>query len=342
MSRQTVLLLFGGESSEHDVSIMSARNVYAAMDNAKYDVKLCYIDKVGKWWLLDGWKENPHQHGGVQLAAVPATKSFITIPGNNVLHVDVVFPLVHGQNGEDGTLQGLLEMLHVPFVGSGSEASAVCMNKVASKQLAGVKVTPWMAFYKGDDIEQKLANKDTVCGDLGDGPWFVKPAREGSSMGVTRVTDYNELASAISTAQNYDTIAIVEKAIIGHELEVGILGNPPHHSASAVAEIKPKDTYYDFTQKYSADSGLEIDIPAHVNETVLNEVRQSAMKIYNNVGCEGMARVDFFADDEGNVYFNELNTIPGFTNASVYPMLWHQQGIKYPQLIDKLIELALG
>lgn len=357
MSRQTVLLLFGGESSEHDISIMSARNVYAAMDNAKYEVKLCFIDRHGKWWMLDEWKENPKMHGGLQVAVVPGAKSLITIPGDKVVHIDVAFPVLHGKNGEDGTVQGMLEIAHIPYVGCKVEASALCMDKAHAKRILssinfGISVVPWTEFTRDSNckeflksdlrnLQQEDGQHSDIVERVGAGPWFVKPSRAGSSVGVTKVSRFEDLSDAIEKALLHDDVALVEMAVEGRELEVAVLGNPPHHKASGVGEIIPGADFYDYDDKYNENSQSKVIIDADLPDALKEIIRKRACKAYEALGCTGLARVDFLLDPGLTPYLNEINTLPGFTNISMYPKLWHEQGLKYPQLIDRLIELAL-
>ena len=345
MKHLNVLLVFGGESPEHDVSIMSAHNVYAAMDHEKYTVNLCYIDKKGKWWLLNEWTEDMAHHGGVQLAAVPGTESFITIPGSAVIHVDVLFPVLHGKNGEDGTVQGLAEMLHIPYVGCNIESSALCMDKHAAKQVLRsheVSVTDWQTFTKYENATQRLQNTEQdIRRNLGEGPWFVKPSRAGSSVGVTKVRDYEKLEAAIEEALRYDVTALVEPAVIGRELEVAVLGNSPDVKSSGVGEIITGAEFYDYDDKYSPTSTSKTTTNADLDDEQRSRIQKAAIDAYNALGCSGLARVDFLMSQDGTVYLNEVNTMPGFTNISMYPKLWQEQGMKYPHLIDKLIQLAL-
>lgn len=338
MSRKNVLLVFGGESSEHDVSVLSARNIYAAMDNQKYHVDLCYIDKHGKWWLLDEWKDNLHQHGGVQLVAALGMKSFVTLPGNNVLRPDVIFPALHGRNGEDGTVQGLFDLLHIPYVGCGVQASADCMDKEVTKVLVsqgGISVAPYIKVDYGESTSYKKAAE--VLGST----LFVKPARSGSSVGISKVTNAHDFGLALESARQEDTKIIIEGAIDGRELEVAVLGNPPHQKASNVGEIVAGEEFYSYEDKYASDSKAVVLTSIEIDESVRSELRTQACKAYQLLGCRGLARVDFFLTRNGKIILNEINTLPGFTNISQYPKLWHEQGVKYPQLIDKLIELAL-
>ncbi|MCB9820317.1 D-alanine--D-alanine ligase [Candidatus Nomurabacteria bacterium] len=338
MSRKTVLLLFGGQSPEHDVSIMSARNVYAAMDNEKYHVLLGYIDSHGKWWMMKSWNDDLSQHGGKQLVAVPGMGSFVTYPGSDVVHVDVIFPVLHGENGEDGSIQGLAKLLHIPVVGCGVAASAVCMDKVLAKQILcgkDIMVTPWVELRRGDAIDKILIERE-LGNDI-----FVKPVSGGSSVGVSHVTDFSELESACEKAWKYSDGLLLEKTIYGRELEVAVLGENNHAKASDVGEIvSSDDKFYDYDEKYTDNSSARINTEADLPNEIRESIRDSALTIYRTLGCSGMARVDFLYDGE-TVYFNEVNTIPGFTSVSMYPKLWQAEGVKYPELIDKLIKFAV-
>lgn len=338
MTRKNIMLVFGGESSEHDISILSARNIYAAMDNEKYHVSLCYIDMHGKWWLLDEWKENVRNHGGVQLVAAMGARSFVTLPGNNIIRPDVIFPVLHGRNGEDGTVQGLFELLHIPYVGCGVQASADCMDKEVTKVIAksgGIEVAPYIKLDHGKSFAYKEAI-ETLGKTL-----FVKPARSGSSIGVSRVTSERGFEQAIEVARKEDTKVLIEGAVEGRELEVAVLGNLPHHKVSDIGEVIVGEEFYSYNEKYAADSKAVVLINARVEESIRTKLRQQASEIYQLLGCRGLARIDFFVTKQGKVILNEVNTMPGFTSISQYPKLWHEQGIKYPQLVDKLVALVL-
>lgn len=338
MSRPTILLLFGGESSEHDISVMSASNVYAAMDDEKYNVQLCYIDRAGKWWLLENWPSNLDMHGGVQLAPVPGASAFLTIPGNRPVHVDILFPVLHGENGhEDGAVQGLANLTHIRVIGSGLGASAVCWDKLYTKQLLAqndIPVVPYRVHRVGDDMPEY----DEVVAELGE-LLFVKPTVAGSSIGVSKVHGRDEFIPAIEEAAKYSSVVLIEKAIAGRELEVAVLGNPPSHEESGVGEIIPGDEFYSYEDKYAPDSKAQVITDAGIPEEMRQSIQRTAHAAYQLLGCRGLARVDFFADENG-IYLNEFNTLPGFTNISQYPKLWQGRGISYSALVDRLIELA--
>lgn len=317
---------------------MSASNVYAAMDNEKYDVRLCYIDRVGKWWLLENWPNNLTMHGGVQLAPVPGTGAFLTVPGNRTLHVDVLFPVLHGGNGhEDGAIQGLANLTHLAVIGSGLGASAVCWDKLYTKQLLAandIPVVPYYVYRAGGD----LPDYEELTSRLGE-HLFVKPTIAGSSIGVSKVRNREEFLPALEEASKHSSIVLIEQAITGRELEVAVLGNPPSHQESNVGEIIPGDEFYSYEDKYDKDSKAQVITRADIPEETRQLIQRTAHEAYQLLGCRGLARVDFFADENG-IYLNEFNTLPGFTNISQYPKLWQEQGVSYAALIDKLIELA--
>lgn len=337
MTRLTVLLVFGGESSEHDVSVSSARNIYAAMDGDKYDTKLCYIDTHGKWWLLDEWLDSLERHGGVQLIAAPGSGSFMTLPGNSVLHVDVLFPALHGKNGEDGTVQGLAALLGIPIVGCDVTASAVCMDKVLTKEVLlanGIKTARYRTHRKGG----VLPIYEEVAGDLGE-VFFVKPARAGSSVGVSKVHNVQEFAPALKLALAHDTHVLMEEFLEGREFEVAVLGNLPKQQVSGVGEIIPAAEFYDYNDKYSDDSGAQVLTNVELPEGLETKLQSTTSKVYELLGCSGMARVDYRLKGT-TPYVMEVNTLPGFTNISMYPKLWRAAGMPYGKLVDALIEAA--
>lgn len=336
MSKLHVLLLYGGESSEHEVSIQSARNVYAALDNTRYTVSICFIDKIGRWWLtpsVDG-----HYVGHPQLVPVLGHHQFITLPNNHVVRPDVVFPVLHGKNGEDGTVQGLLELMHIPYVGPDIASAAVTMNKDFTKRLlrdAGLLVVPWAVWHKGDPRPHYAALGDQLGETL-----FVKPANAGSSVGVSKVVRESELASALDKAVLHDDLVLIEQAIVGREIEVAVLGNRDP-VVSLPGEIIPGGEFYDYNDKYSAESKAQIKAPADLPEALAARIRDVALKGYLAVVGRGMARVDFFLAANDEIYLNEINTIPGFTSISLYPRLMHASGMTYSELVERLISLAI-
>jgi D-alanine-D-alanine ligase len=340
MQRLTVLLLFGGESSEHDVSLSSARNVYAAIDDTKFDVQLGFIDRQGEWWLLDSFDSEVSGDDGVQLVPVLGQASLITIPETMLIQPDVILPILHGKNGEDGSVQGLAQLLHIPIVGCDMTSSAICMDKLATKQILdanSLKIAPYEVHHTYD----AKADFNYLSMRLGT-PMFIKPARSGSSVGVSKVYSDDELTAAIDLAHRHDDVVLIERGIAGRELEVAVLGNPPHHLTSQVGEIKPGSDFYSYEAKYALDNKsqaiLHADLPAEISDYV----RRQAAKTYAILGCKGLARIDFFLDDNNTLYVNEVNTLPGFTNTSMYPKLFHEQGISYSELLSRLIYAAVN
>ncbi len=309
----TVGVIYGGRSGEHEVSLRSARSILEAINRDKYDVVEYFIAKDGKW----------------------QPRAIIPEPGANG-GIDVVFPVLHGTFGEDGTVQGLLELADLAYVGAGVLASSIAMDKDVTKRLCrerGLRVVEHIVLHRGDpeprDVERRLG-----------WPVFVKPANLGSSVGISKAHDCEQLRAAIELAGRFDRKVIVERAVDGRELECSVLGNH-NPMASAPCEIIPSREFYDYEDKYLLDK-TEFRIPAELTGEKTEEVRRLAIEAYRAVECEGMARVDFFMDRvSGELYVNELNTIPGFTSISMYPKMWEHCGIPFSELIDRLIELAL-
>lgn len=334
-----VLLLFGGESSEHEVSISSAGNVYAAIDKGRFDVVLVYIDIQGRWWLVDE-VVGILQPEAEQLVPLLGRGCLTNASGSRTVTPGVIFPVLHGKNGEDGSVQGLSQLLHIPVVGCDMTASAVCMDKVATKEILtanGIPNVPYRIHRRGEaELDFKTITEELRA------PLFIKPARAGSSIGVSKVTAAKQFTDALHLAHEYDTVVLIEKGITGRELEMAALGNPPHHEVSGVGEIIAGDDFYSYDAKYSPESASRTIIPADLNDSVTEQIRSIAHKAYAALGCQGMARIDFFLDENGAIYLNEVNTIPGFTDISMYPKLWQYEGVAYPELITRLIFLALG
>lgn len=330
-------MLFGGESSEHSVSMISARNVFAAMDKDRYDVFLCYIDRSGRFWGVNEIVE-VELDDAVELSAQLGMGSFKASDGT-VIRPDVIFPMLHGVNGEDGSVQALAQLLHVPVVGCDMTASAISMSKRMAKQIAFANGVTTLA-YNQHHISDDVPKYEELKRDLGD-VMFVKPDGAGSSIGISMVKNQTTLEVALAEAHKYGEIALIEKGL-NHprELEVAVLGSYPDIRVSAVAEVRPGADFYSFESKYDSSSKSEVVIPADIPDEYTELIKTQAKYIYRLLGCKGMARIDFFSAND-TLYFNEINTIPGFTNISVYPKAWEAEGVAYGELIDLLITDAL-
>lgn len=337
MNRTDLLLVFGGESSEHDVSIASASNVLAALSKDKYEIQLCYIDRRGRWWLVDHIAKNYNTKSTMQLSVVPGSASLITLLGGKVIEPDVILPILHGKNGEDGSVQGLAQLLHIPIVGCDLTSSAICMDKLIAKQIAqsyGIKVAPSLTYRRGEsavDFADAVAKLDNTL--------FIKPSRSGSSVGVSKVDSSESYRVALEQALEHGDTVLIESAIVGREIEVAVLGNPPRHQVSQTGEVK-SDDFYSYNQKYSQASTSQIIIPSSLDKETERNLRRVASQLYKAFGCNGLARIDFFVTKQNQIYFNEINTMPGFTDTSMYPKLWTEQGASYSDLLDTMISLV--
>lgn len=339
MQRINVLLLYGGESSEHDVSLASARNVYAAIDNQKFDVQFGYIDRKGKWWLRDTFSEGNKTDGARELVPVLGSRSFMTLPDIETIHPDVILPVLHGKNGEDGSVAALGQLLHIPVVGCDMTAGAICMDKIATKKILAqhnINVVPYREYRRGEAVP----SYSDLTAELGE-TLFVKPCRAGSSVGVSRVKSEAELLAAIELGLESDNVLLIERAIVGSELETAVLGTSPRHEISGVGEIVQGENFYTYEEKYSETSTSNVVIPADIDVTTREQVRATASDAYQILGCQGLTRIDFFLTNDGTIYVNELNTFPGFTDISMYPKLWHEAGVSYSDLVERLIQSAL-
>lgn len=334
-------IIYGGKSAEHDVSIKSATNIVNAMDRSKYDIQLIKISKTGVWYWQTGYDVPTSDDKGENfLSNVSLDGGELVKIGNKmeIKALDVIFPIVHGTYGEDGSLQGFLEMLDLPYVGPGILGSAVGMDKDLSKRLlieAGIKVANSMTLYKWSAVQPTY---EEVTAKLGT-PVFMKPCNAGSSVGVSKIRNAEEYAAGLEEAFRFDTKILIEEFIDGREIECAVLGNE-FPKASVLGEILPTQDFYSYDAKYN-DSSSKTQMPADIPADLTDEIRESAVRIFQILGCEGMARVDFFL--RGEEYFlNEINTIPGFTNISMYPQLWAYSGIPQTQLMDELINLAIS
>lgn len=355
-----VAVVFGGRSSEHAVSCVTAGSVLAAIDRDRYDVVPIGISRDGKWVLESGRPERlaitdgrlpsvDDSRAAVVLAGDPTARELVVAEPGEVPRalgeVDVVFPLLHGPYGEDGTLQGLLELAGVTYVGSGVLSSAVAMDKEYMKKLfraAGLAVVEHIVVTARDWERDKAGVAERVAG-LGY-PVFVKPARAGSSIGISKVRGPEELSTAIEAAREWDPKVLVEAAVAAREVECGVLesltGDAPDVSIVAEIKVRGEHEFYDFDAKY-LDDATEYDVPALIPDGISQQIRSMAATAFEALGCEGLARVDFFLRQDGSVLLNEVNTMPGFTPTSMFPVVWRESGLPYPALVDRLIQLAL-
>jgi D-alanine-D-alanine ligase len=342
MARQRVAVIFGGRSGEHEVSLVSARSVMAALDRDRWEPVPFGVTRSGQWMTpgetqaaLDAGNRSFDNGGAPLLGAADAL--------NALSGCDAAFPLIHGTNGEDGTLQGFLELAGLPYAGAGVAASAIGMDKALMKALfreAGIPVARYAVVraWEAAGDGQAARYVDETVGY----PCFVKPANGGSSVGITKVRSREDLPAAFRAAFAYDDKAVIEASITGQEVECSVLGNEQPEAAQVLGEIVPDREFYDYASKYAADSQTQLLIPARIDEATAATVRELAVRMFSVMGCEGYARVDFFVEAGGRVVANEVNTIPGFTSISMYPKLWEASGLAYADLLTRILELALS
>jgi len=347
-----VLVLFGGRSAEHKVSLQSAANIIDAIDNNKYNIYPVGIDYNGRWYYFD--KQNIFLDSddplnirlnlseGTEVALLPigVNSCLLSLSDNRkIVKPDILFPVLHGPYGEDGTIQALAKMANLPCVGPGIAGSVIGMDKDIMKRLlkeAGIPVARSITIRKNEINKFKYNVVSEILGRV----LFVKPANMGSSVGINKATDEKSFSNAIEKAFLYDTKVVVEEEIKGREIECAVIGNDDP-IASEPGEIIPLEEFYSYTAKYINKYGADLKIPASLDNDVKKRIQDLAIKTYKILECCGMSRVDFFVTNNHDIYVNEINTIPGFTKISMYPKLWEYSGIKYSQLVDKLIELAI-
>lgn len=345
-----LVVLFGGESAEHEVSCTTAAHVLAAADPSKYRITPIGISTDGQWAIADqaveALAEGPDQlPGRLDPSGSTVSPSPVLAAATSGTGRTVVMPLLHGPMGEDGTVQGLLELANVPYVGAGVLASAVAMDKAMAKQVLAAAGIPQAAYRAFAEHEMTPSTAQQLVDELGL-PAFVKPANMGSSVGVSRATTVDELRDAIELALSYDEMIVVEEAIVGKEIEVAVLGNI-NPEAATPGEIVPGDDFYSYEDKYVADGSYAV-IPAPIGDAALEECRKLAIRTFRALRCEGLSRVDFFYEppDDPNgagrgFLCNEVNTMPGFTPISMFPKMWIADGVSYPEIIDRLVDLAI-
>jgi D-alanine-D-alanine ligase len=347
MARTRLAILYGGRSAEHQVSVVSARSVMEALDPDRFEVVPIAITREGAWLLPDRSPLELTAADGALPEVEAAGKEVAVRPERGLAEagpgpVDVVFPILHGPFGEDGTVQGLFELADVPYVGSGVLASALAMDKAMAKVVlaaAGLPQAPYLVVPERDWRADPGRVAATVADRLAY-PVFTKPARLGSSIGITKVKTPDALAAGLAAAFAHDTKALVEQGVSARELECGVLGNDAPE-ASVVGEVVPGHEFYDYEAKY-LDESLKLEIPAPVPDAVRSQVRELSLRAFQALDCEGFARVDFFYEEAtGRVLVNEVNTIPGFTPKSMFPLLWAASGLAYPDLVARLVDLAV-
>ncbi len=350
--KKTVAILFGGQSTEYEVSLKSATSVIINLDKDKYDILLIGITKDGKWYLYDGAVENiaPDKWYNDSLKTVCLShgtndSSILVFDGDRFekLHIDVVFPVLHGANGEDGTVQGLFELSGVKYVGVGLLTSCVGMDKAYTKVVmanAGIDQADWVVVHN-----YEMKNEDDILDNIEKKlgyPAFVKPANAGSSIGIGKAKDRVSLLNALNEAFKFDRKVIVEEFLTGREVECAVIGNRGNIRSSCVGEILPDSEFYDYESKYSDSSQSKLVIPATFKGDIENRVRETAIKVFEALDGKGLSRVDFFVNEDADtVKLNEINTLPGFTNISMYPKLMMQTGMTYSEILDELIYIAL-
>ena len=339
-----IAIVFGGKSAEHQISLISAFNIMKVLDKDRYEIIPVGITRNGVCCSFDSdpilnetdptsvaLNEKRHEIAFIK-------NGFYDLLEGKKYHIDIAFPIIHGTNGEDGTLQGLLKMSDIPYVGPDTLGSAICMDKDIAKKLllnAEIPVSNFITLQKGE-----AADFDQLSSRLGL-PLFVKPANAGSSVGVNKVNNRDEFREAIEEAFKYDKKILVETAIIGREIECSVLGNEKPE-ASVPGEVMPNHEFYSYESKYIDENGASFGIPAKLSNDEVKLIKDTSVRTFQTLGCEGMARVDGFLTKDGSFIINEVNTLPGFTNISMYPKLWQSSGLSYSELLDRLVELGFA
>lgn len=339
--KQTVVILFGGKSVEHQISINSAKNVFEYIDKDKYEPILIGISQKGEWFLKKEVNGDFQANDSIQLILNAEKGGFYNSHTNNTITPDLIFPVLHGTDGEDGSIQGLLRVINVPFVGTGVLGSAISMSKLYSKRLletVGIPVSKYVSYEfhnKSDihfnDLQERLGL-----------PFMAKAANLGSSVGVHKVKSEEDFHYAVKDVFNFDSTIIFEEFITGRELECAVIGNEaPEASLPGEVVVSKAYDFYTYEAKYLDPEAAKLEIPANVDEDISKKIQALSIKSYQALKCEDFARVDLFLKENGDIMINEINTIPGFTNSSMFPMMWKERGISFTNLITKLIEMAL-
>ncbi|AYB34205.1 D-alanine--D-alanine ligase family protein [Chryseolinea soli] len=338
--KKKVAILYGGRSVEHAVSVNSARNIFEFLDKSKFEPLPIGISKSGQWFLTEGVSKDIQKGQTLGLSLNAGKPTFLLEKSGEKFSVDVLFPVLHGTDGEDGSIQGLIKAMDLPMVGTGVLGSSLSMNKIVAKRLmreAGLPVTDFVTFRydEKDKISFTALSKKLGL------PFMVKAASLGSSVGVAKVKSKKDFAAAVEEAFKYDDEMLAEQYITGREIECAVLGNsPPEASQPGEIVISKNYEFYTFDAKYVDPDAVRIDVPAKLPKAIAEKIRKASVKAYEALHCKDFSRIDLFLDKKGNIYINEINTIPGFTNSSMYPMMWKERGVSFAELITRLLTLA--
>ncbi len=338
--KKKVAILYGGRSVEHGVSVNSARNIFEFINKDRFEPLPIGINKSGQWYLTSGVTKDIGQGKALGLILDAQSPGFILVSSGDRIKADIIFPVLHGTDGEDGSIQGLIKAMDIPMVGTGVLGSSVAMNKIIAKRLlkdAGLPITNFVSFHY---TEKDKINFKAIKKTLGM-PFMVKSASLGSSVGVSKVKNEADFNKAVEDSFRYDDAILMEEFVTGREIECAILGNNPvEASYPGEIVINPKYEFYTFDAKYVDPDAVRIDVPAKLDPKIAQKVRDVCVKAYKTLSCEDFSRVDLFLTDEGKIYINEINTIPGFTDSSMFPMMWKERGIPFSELISRLLDLA--
>jgi D-alanine-D-alanine ligase len=338
--KKKVIILYGGRSVEHGVSVNSARNIFEYINKDLFEPLTIGISKTGQWFLTSGVSKDIEQGKALGLILDAQRPGFTLLSSGDRIKADIIFPVLHGTDGEDGSIQGLIKAMDIPMVGTSVLGSSMSMNKIVAKRLlkeAGIPVTKFVTYHYS---EKDSINLDEIASKIGL-PFMIKSSSLGSSVGVSKVKDAASFKLAVEEAFRYDDHLIAEEFVKGREIECAILGNAPAEASyPGEITISSKYEFYTFDAKYVDPEAVKIDVPAKLSSVEAETIRSLSVKAYQALYCEDFARVDLFLTEDGKVYINEINTIPGFTNSSMYPMMWKERGISFPDLITKLLDLA--
>lgn len=338
--KKKVIILYGGRSVEHGVSVNSARNIFEYINKDQFEPLTVGISKAGQWFLTSGVSKDIEQGKALGLILDAQRPGFTLLSSGDRIKADIIFPVLHGTDGEDGSIQGLIKAMDIPMVGTGVLGSSMSMNKIVAKRLlkeAGIPVTKFVTYHHSEKDSLKL---DDIAKKIGL-PFMIKSSSLGSSVGVSKVKDEASFKVAVEEAFRYDDYLIAEEFITGREIECAILGNTPAEASyPGEITISSKYEFYTFDAKYVDPEAVKIDVPAKMSADEAERVRDLSVKAYQALYCEDFARVDLFLTQKGDIYINEINTIPGFTNSSMYPMMWKERGIGFTDLITRLLDLA--